>query len=130
MIALRTVKKRGDGKKKGHDNTMSDEKSGSKVEQVKRELRIALLIALGAVALAGIGLAARGIDRAVTSEGRVDYCWIEVETPSGIPRPTYVLKGHRPYRTDPRMGVFDTFELASGAAASFGCPLGDEKKSP
>ena len=86
-------------------------------------------IATGAVAIAifvGVVLGGAGIRSIAASAGAVDYCWIEVETTSA-PRPTYVLRGHRPWRTDPRMGVFDTFELAQGAAVGIGCALSELK---
>lgn len=58
-----------------------------------------------------------------TTDGDVDYCWIEVTATKEGLRPTFTLMGHRPWRTDAKMSLCETFDDAAKAAERASCPL-------
>lgn len=74
---------------------------------------------LGLTALGGIAV----VGRAISSEGAVDYCWVETRTTEGTGKQLYMLMGHRPWRTDARVGGFETFDSAVQAAERINCPF-------
>lgn len=59
----------------------------------------------------------------IRSDGEVDYCWISAVSYSDVPKTYFSLYGHRPYRPDEKMGIFDSFEGGVEAAKTAQCPL-------
>ena len=78
-----------------------------------------LLLTLG---LAVLGFASWAIIGSVKSNGVVDYCYVQMLSPTGM-APQYQLYGHRPWREDRPMGVYPTIEEAKAKADTMGCKL-------
>jgi len=75
-----------------------------------------------AVVVCLLALAAVAIVCAIRSNGEIDYCYVEMCSPTQM-APQYRLYAHRPWRDDRSMGVYPTVTEAKNAANELSCRL-------
>ena len=61
----------------------------------------------------------------MTADGRIDYCYVEFSGMADLP--IWRVYGHRPWRSDTRVGSYLEFSKAIDATTSLGCPIGVKK---
>jgi hypothetical protein len=59
------------------------------------------------------------------ADGRIDYCYVEFSGVADLP--IWRVYGHRPWRSDTRIGAYLEFSKAIDATTSLGCPIGVKK---
>lgn len=79
-------------------------------------------LVVAVLGLALITLAGWAVVGSIQSNGRVDYCYVEMWSPPQM-APQYQLWGHRPWRNDRNIGVYMTLEEAKAKADAMSCPL-------
>lgn len=59
--------------------------------------------------------------KSIASDGKIQYCYIEYYSPSGI-QPVYKLHGFVPWRNDRDLGAYESLNQAKDAAEKIQCP--------